>query len=404
MLVTEDAPQRPTSIVLLVIAVCLVAANMRPTITALGPMLDQIGADTGMSVSMLGLLAAVPLIAWALFSPVAHDLSRRFGQPRVVLWSLVVLLAGTVVRSLPGPIVSLWIGTALIGLALALINVLMPAVVKREFAGHVAAVTALYTALLGGFGAISSGVVVPISLIDVDGEPAGWRFALLVTGAILLPFASAGWWWAYRRARHVHVRSAAHHGRTGIWSDRVAWLVAVYMGLQAAMFYMLVTWLATISMSTGRSEVVAGIDVMVYQLFSLAGSLLLPLALRGRVDRFAPAIIPILAFIGVAGLMIAPEAIMVWAPLMGLSSGATLAMSLILMAQRARDHDASAALSGMSQSVGYVIAAFGPVVFGWLHATVGGWTASLALLLVVIVALCGVGIFAGRPRYVLERR
>src|SRR5690606_13664580 len=201
----------------------------------------------------------------------------------------------TLVRSLPGPLVSLWLGTALIGMALAIVNVLMPAVVKRDFPGHVAGMTALYTALLAGFGAISSGVAVPISHIEVGGEPGGWRFALLVTGGILLPFAIVAWWWTQRGPARRHVRAAGHRGRTGIWTDPVAWLVAAYMGLQSAMFYMLVTWLAAISMSTGRSEVVAGIDVMVYQLFSLAGSVLLPLILRGRVERLAPALIPVLA-------------------------------------------------------------------------------------------------------------
>lgn len=404
MLVTDDTADRRRSLVLLVVAVCLVAANMRPTITALGPLIDQIGEDTGMSVSTLGVLAAVPLVAWALFSPLAHSLSRRWGQQRVLLLSLLVLLAGTLVRSLPGPLVSLWVGTALIGIALAIVNVLMPAVVKRDFPGHVAGMTALYTALLAGFGAISSGVAVPISHIEVGGEPGGWRFALLVTGGILLPFGIVAWWWVQRGPRGRHVRAGGPRGRTGIWADPVAWLVAAYMGLQSAMFYMLVTWLAAISMSTGRTEVVAGIDVMVYQLFSLAGSVLLPLILRGRVERLAPALIPVLAVIGAIGLMAAPDAVLVWAPLLGLSSGASLGMSLTLMAQRARDHDAASALSGMSQSVGYAVAALGPVLFGWLHSLTGGWTLPLAVLLAMNVALSLVGLFAGRDRYVLERR
>ncbi|WP_345800790.1 hypothetical protein AAIB33_15130 [Microbacterium sp. AZCO] len=170
------------------------------------------------------------------------------------------------------------------------------------------------------------------------------------------------------------------------------------------MFYMFVTWLAPLSMSIGRPEVVAGIDVMVYQLFSLAGCMLLPLILRGGLERWAPALIPSLAIIGVIGLMVAPAAVLVWASLIGLTGGATLAMSLTLMAQRARDHDTSAALSGMSQSVGYVIAALGPIAFGALHSLTGEWLASLALVLVVLVALTAVGVFAGRDRYVLERR
>ncbi len=391
------------SAVALIVAVCLVAANMRPTITAIGPVLDQIGADTGLATGALGLIAAVPLVAWAVVSPIASDLSARFGLSRTVLWSLVLLTVGTVVRSLPGPTLSLWLGIGIIGVALAVVNVLMPAVIKRDFPGHVAGMMAVYTALLGGFGAVASGVVVPVSRI---GEPAiGWRGALLITGGVLLPFAIAAWAMFTRgRDRRANTDTPARGIRSRIWRDPVAWTVAAYMALQSATFYMLVTWLATLSTSIGRSPVVAGFDVAIYQIVTIVGSLSVPLLLRGRAKPFVPALIPVLGIVGTIGLMVAPGAIVLWAVLLGLSSGASLGMSLTLMAQRARHHDASAALSGMAQSVGYVVAALGPVTFGALHAASGGWMLSLVLLLVVMVAQALTGVFAGRDRFVLERR
>lgn len=396
----EQQTKRDSAIALIV-AVCLVAANMRPTITAIGPVLDQIGDDTGLATGTLGLIAAVPLVAWAVVSPFAQDLSRRFGMSRVVLWALLLLAAGTVVRSIPGPVVSLWIGIGVIGVALAVVNVLMPAVVKRDFPGHVAGMMAVYTALLGGFGAVASGVAVPFS--GIGEPPIGWRGALLITGGVLLPFAIVAWAVLTRgRDRRAGGDTPVRGLRTRIWRDPVAWLVAAYMGLQSATFYMLVTWLATISTSIGRSPVVAGFDVMLYQLFSLVGSLFVPLLLRGRAERYVPAVIPVLGIIGAIGLMLAAPAITVWAVLLGLSSGASLGMSLTLMAQRARDHAASAALSGMSQSFGYVVAALGPVAFGALHAASGGWMLSLGLLLAVMIGQGVVGVFAGRDRYVLE--
>lgn len=397
-----DTLNRKTSVVALIVAVCLVAANMRPTITAVGPLLDQIGADTGMATATLGFITAVPLITWALVSPLAHDLSRRFGMSRVVLWALVLLLAGTIVRSLPGPVASLWIGTALIGMALAVANVLMPATVKRDFPGRTTGMMAVYTALLSGVGAISSGVAVPLSHLADGG--AGWRVALLITGGALLPFAIAAWAWTTRGTHPVVARRSGPRQRTGIWTDPVAWLVAAYMGLQSSVFYMLVTWLATISMSTGRSALLAGFDVMFYQLFALAGSILLPLALRGRAERFIPASLPLIGLTGTLGLMLAPGGILLWSALLGLFAGSSLGMSLTLMAHRARDHDASAALSGMSQSVGYIVAAIGPVAFGALHAFYGGWIAPLSLLLLVMTGLIIVGLLVGRDRYVLESR
>ncbi|TQK18292.1 CP family cyanate transporter-like MFS transporter [Microbacterium sp. SLBN-154] len=387
--------------VILVLAVCLVAANMRPTITALGPVLDQIGADTGLSLAVLGVLAAVPLAAWALFSPLAHEVARRFGLGGAILGSLVLLLAGAVVRSLPGPVALLWIGTALIGMALAAVNVLMPAVVKRDFPARVPLMMAVYTALLGGFGALASGVVVPLSHLSTAGGELGWRWALVLVGGVLIPPAIAGWAAASRR-KSADATARPPRRSTGIWRDRVAWLVAAYMGLQSAMFYMSVTWFAAISVSTGRSEVAAGVDVMLYQLFSTAGALVLPLLLRGRVERWAPAAVPVLAVVGTIGLMAAPDLITGWVVLIGLSSGASLGMSLTLMAVRARDHVASSALSGMAQSVGYLVAATGPIVFGALYSATGSWLWPLGLLLLVLVGQSAVGVFAGRPRFVLR--
>lgn len=402
----DDRSALRTSVVGLVAAVLLVAANMRPTITAVGPLLPQIGADTGLSPAGLGLLAAVPLVAWGAFSPVAHVLSRRFGMARSVLWSLILLAIGTIVRSLPGPQAGLWLGTVLIGAALAIANVLMPALVKRDFV-RVPLVMALYTALLGGFGAISSGVAVPISHAGPPDAALGWRFALLVIGCALLPFAVIGWGLATRRTDAAH-RTATDEpraaGRTGIWRDGLAWQVAAYMGLQSASFYMLVTWLATIAASLGRSAVVAGIDVMVYQVFSVVGSLVVPVLLRWGWARFVPAAIPVLGILGTAGLMIAPNAVELWVAVIGLFSGASLGMALTIIAQRARHHDSSAALSGMAQSVGYLVAACGPVLFGGLHAATGGWTAPFTLLLAVMVAQGVTGLFAGRDRYVLGGR
>ncbi|WP_292810107.1 MFS transporter [Microbacterium sp.] len=400
MTITRDAAAPR---ILLFVAVCLVAANMRPTITAVGPLIDQIGGDTGLSVAALGLLAAVPLTAWGLVSPFALQLSRRFGMSRVVLGSLFLLLAGTLVRSLVTPIAGLWIGTVLIGVALAIANVLMPAVVKRDFPHRVPLMLGLYTALLGGVGAVASGVAVPLSRL---GDAAsGWRIALLVTGAALLPLAIGAWALATRGHHAAHLAAPGDGlSRRGIWAEPVAWLVACYMGLQAATFYMMLTWLASISVSIGRSEIAAGFDVMTFQVLTIAGPFVVPLLLRGRARRWVPAALPVLGIAGVIGLIAVPAGVTAWVLPIGLASGASLSMALTLMAERARDHDSAAALSGMAQSVGYLVAALGPVMFGWVHTATGSWMWSLVLLAVVLIAQGVVGLFAGRDRHVFEAR
>lgn len=398
------APDRTRgSGILLVVAVCLVAANMRITITGVGPLLDQIGADFAGGAAVLGALAAVPLLTWAIVSPFAGAVGRRFGMNRTLLWSLVALTAGTIWRSLPGSTVHLWLGTALIGAALAIGNVLMPAVIKRDFPGRVPTIMAVYTALLAGMGAIASGIVVPISQIPTGDGMLGWRGALLATGA-LAPLGILAWALAHRgrpESRPASLGGTGSHAR--IWLDPVAWLVAGYMGLQSVLFYCLLTWLAPISTSTGRSPVLAGFDVMAFQLFCFVGTLAVPLLLHGGLRRWTPALLPVVGGLSTAGLLLLPDALFWWSIPLGLASGGMLSMSLTLMAQRARDHAASAALSGMSQSVGYAMAAAGPILFGALHTLSGGWTAPLLLLVTIFLAQFAVGAAVGRDRLVRSR-
>jgi MFS transporter, CP family, cyanate transporter len=396
----RETAQAPASRMMLLIAVLLIALNLRPTITGIGPLLAQISEDLGTTAAALGALAAVPLIAFGVVSPLAHGISARFGMSRTVLWSLVLLGVGTVWRSLPGFAANLWLGTALIGASIAIVNVLMPAVIKRDFADRVPSVTAAFTACLSGMGAVASGVVVPISHIEVDGSPLGWQAALLWTGA-LLPFALVAWIFAIR-GQQRHEKPTERARGTGIWRDRLAWQVLFYMGLQSMTFYMLVTWFAPIAQSLGRTEVVAGIDVMIYQFFCFGGSLIVPLLLRGRFRRYAAAAIPALTLLGIAGLIAVPGLFVVWTIVCGIGCGAALGMSLSLFSLRARTHQGASALSGMAQSGGYLIAATGPVLFGALLSLTGGWLAPLVLVGLVLLGQLVVGLFVGRDRYVLE--
>lgn len=393
-------PARRAHPVLLVLAVVLVAASLRPAITSVGPLLADISADTGIPLVALGLISSVPLVTWALVSPFAHDLSRRFGLSRTMSAALVVLFIGTILRSLPGAPAWLWVGTLFIGAALAIGNVLMPAAIKRDFPTRVPLMMGVYSALFGLAGAIASGVAVPIAHAPVSDGTFGWAGALLVIGAVLVPPALLVWWWATRRDAPPAGQPRTH-ARTAVWRDRVAWTVAGYMGMQASTFFILVTWIPTISTSSGRSAATGGIDVMIYQIFSIVGSLALPLVLRGAANRWVPAALPVLGLAGIAGLAFAPDAIVVWVSLLGAFSGASLGMSLTLMAQRARDTDAATALSGMSQAVGYAITAVGPVVFGALFAATGAWFLPLAFLACAMLGQCIVGLAAGRPRFIL---
>lgn len=392
-------------LIVAIVALCLVATLMRPAITAVGPVIDRIAQDTGIPLAVLGSLSTIVLITWAVVSPFAHGFGRRFGLGGAVLAAMALLAIGAVVRSLPGSTVWLWIGTAIIGVALAIGNVLLPAVIKRDFPLRVPMMMGVYSAILGGAGAVASGLAVPIADLTGSDTGAGWRLSLLITGAAVAPLALFAWWFISRHEmRAMRAATPVRASRLGIWRDPVAWQVAGYMGVQSTTFYVLVTWLATMSLDTGRSDTLAGVDVMVYQIFSLVGSLTVAVAMRGRGARVTPAALPLLGIAGIAGLMFWPDAIGFWVVPLGVFSGLSLGVSLTLMAQRARDHSASSALSGMSQAVGYAIAAVGPALFGAVHALTGSWTLALIILVVSMVLQGVIGVFAARDRYVLERR
>ncbi|MBN9611972.1 MAG: MFS transporter, partial [Actinobacteria bacterium] len=253
------------------------------------------------------------------------------------------------------------------------------------------------------------------------GAELGWRIALLATGALILP-ALAVWIWATRggsaqaaspapgdtaTADAAAVAAAAatdHRAGRRIWGDRLAWLVSVYMGTQSAAFYMLSAWLAPYSTGMGRSAVLAGIDVMIYQLMGVAGSMLLPLLNRGRMRRWTPALIPAITLLSAIGMLAAPGVLPLWLVTAGLSTGAALTIALTLTATRSRTAQHAAALSGMAQSVGYLIATIGPIAFGWLHGLNGSWLAPFALVWLSLAVQLGSGLIVGKPRFVLESR
>jgi len=396
---------------LLLIAVCLVAANMRLTIGSVGPLLDEIARDHGASPAALGTLAAVPLITWGIISPFAHAVGARLGLARTISWSLLVLAIGTVWRSLPGSPTNLWVGTIVIGAALALGNVLMPAAIKRDFSDRVTPVIGVYTALLSGSGAVAAGIAVPLSQLDTGDGTLGWRMALMLLG-VLTPVALAVWMVATRgedavaATRYHPVPSTApvvpQRLSRRMWRDRLAWLVAGYMGTQSAVFYMMATWVAPIETSMGRDPVLAGIDVMLFQLCGIIGSLTFPFIFRGRMRRILPVLVPLAMLLGAAGTILLPAASLLWMICLGLASGTSLSVAVSFTALRSRDTSTASALSGMSQSIGYLIAACGPILFGTLHDLTGAWLAPLGLLAVLALTQAAIGVPVARERFVLE--
>lgn len=383
---------RPMSAVYLLVTVLIVAASLRAAITSVGPVLSLIKADTHHSASLLGLLGAIPLASFAVVSPLVHILSRRIGTERTVLLALIVLTAATVLRSLPGWGGWLWVGTAIIGAAIAVGNVLLPMIVKRDFPDRVAAYTGAYVAVLSGFAALASGIALPI------GERFGWRIAV-GAGAVISLIGIVVW--APRLRRHVAASSSVSTPSAGsMWRSAVAWQVALFFGAQMANFYLLMTWLPTVEVRTGQSAIAGGWHLFLVQAAAIVSGLLIPLAMRGRADlRAVATYVTVTMIVAMAGFLVVPALVPLWAILAGLSAGAALVVGLTFIAARARNHSDAGRLSGMAQSVGYALAMLGPILAGFLLQHTNAWQAPVLLALVVAVVQMIVGWFAGRDRH-----
>jgi len=392
-------PTRGLSALVLGLSLLVVAANLRPTLTALGPVIDLVGADTGLSPSALGVLGSVPLLAFAGVSPFVQLLSRRWGPDHTVFVATIVMLAATVVRSLPGPTVCLWAGTIVLGAGIAVCNVLVPALVKRDFPREVPLMTGAYTATLSLSAALASGLALPIA------NRSGWRLGIGIW-ALVGVLALLAWLPRLRRhGRDVAVPgplpgAPARSGRS-VWRSPLAWQVTTFMGTQAIFFYLMVTWLPSIEVARGASPVRAGWDLFLFQVTGIAGGLLVSVAMRGRRDhRLAGVGVSLGMALSMLGLLLVPGLGPLWLVLAGLSSGASLVVALSFVAERSRTTADAAQLSGMVQSVGYLLAIIGPIGAGALFQATGGWTSTLVAVIVVNLVQLVVSLFAGRDAYV----
>lgn len=372
-------------------AVLAVALTLRPAITAVGPVLGRIGDELGLGEAGLGLLGALPLIAFAVVSPLVHRLSARGGVERTLLWALVGLAAGIVIRSWTGE-AGLWIGTAVLGATIAASNVLVPVVVKADFPGRVSWATGLYSAAIAVAAALGAAASVPLAALG------GWRLALGAWAVLAVLVAVV--WWLRLRGRAVDGAEVPEPdlAHATVWRSPTAWLVTVYMGLQATTFYVLVTWLPTVEVAAGFSEHQAGVHLFLFQIVGIVGGLAVPMLMRGESQRAAAVGAASLLAAGLTGLLVAPSGAVAWVVVIGIGSGASLVVSLTLMSVRGRTAAEATELSGMAQSVGYAMAAVGPVAAGVAVELTGDWTPVLATLAIAGMVQAGVGIAAGRGR------
>lgn len=374
------------------LALILLTINLRPALTSVGPLLEDIRASVGMSATAAGVLNSLPLLAFAVFSPLAQ-FGRRFGMERTLAAIMALLALGILLRS-QGSVAALFAGSIVLAAGIAVGNVLMPGLIKRDYPERVQGVTTIYVMALGLSSAVAAGLAVPLS----HWLPGGWTTAL---GVWAIPAMAAALFWlplAIRGGEGGRSRVAAP---AAVWRSTLAWQVTFFMGLQSLMFYVTIGWFPAILQEAGYSADAAGFMMTVFQMLSLFVALGMSLFLKRAPDqRLMVVVTSLLATLPVIGLLLLPGLAYLWIVLLGLGSGGCFILAMAFIGLRSANAYDAASLSMMSQSIGYLLASTGPFLFGLLHDITHGWQVPLAMLPIIGLVQAAFGIGAGRNRTV----
>jgi CP family cyanate transporter-like MFS transporter len=378
---------------LLLLGLILVALNLRPALSSMAPLLSEVSKSLGLSAAQAGLLTTLPVLCLGLFAPLAPILARRFGAERVVLGILLTLAGGIILRSSFGA-AGLFAGSILAGASIGVIGVLLPGIVKRDFAKHAGSMTGVYTMALCLGAAMAAGATVPLSQYF----QGSWAMGL---GFWILPALVAALFWLPQVGHKQGAHHVAYRVR-GLLRDPLAWQVTLYMGLQSSLAYIVFGWLPSILIGRGLTPTQAGLVLSGSVIVQLASSLAAPwLATRGKDQRLAIVVVMSLVLAGLFGCLYAPlEGLWGWAILLGLGQGGAFSLALTLIVLRSRDAHVAANLSGMAQGIGYTLASMGPFAVGLVHDLTGGWTALGWIFGVIGIAAIIAGLGAGRSLYV----
>ncbi len=368
----------------------LIAFNLRPVFSSASALLPEIRTGLGLSSFGTSVLTTLPVVCLGLFSPLAPRLAQRLGTERVLLGMILLLALGTALRGLSS-IPMLFFGTALAGACIAIGNVLLPGVVKRDFPDKAALMTGCYTMALCAGAASAAGLTLPIEHAlggSLGGALSAWALPALAVALLWLPQVLR----TRSQARRTGFRV------TGLWRDPIAWQVTLFMGLQSALAYCVFGWLVPILRERGLDGVTAGAIVSASVMVQAASCLVAPhIAVKGRDQRVINVALCAIAVVALLGLLFAPLwTVWFWAVLQGVGQGGLIAVAMTVIVLRSPDAHVAAHLSGMAQFVGYLLAAIGPLIVGMIH----GWTGSFAWcsVLFVLLGLCAAinGWFAGR--------
>ena len=394
---------------LAVVALIVTAVNLRPAVTSIGPVLQEVRRGLGMSSTVAGLLASVPPLCFSIFGVGAPRLERQFGPGRVVLAGMGALTAGLALRPLAHNTLSFLAASVLALAGLGVANVMMPVVVKHYFPNRVGFMTGVYAMGISLGTTIGAALTAPISSA-LGGDWRGALWVWVLPAALTIPC-----WLPFlrdrvqpparsdaRRDRVVHPCTPMPADGPSPWRlthSRTAWAMAIFFGVQASVIFCSMGFLPQIFRDAGVSSDAAGLLLAVAMAIGVPVSLVLP-AIAGRMRSQGVLVVGLAVFglAGFAGLWLAPAALpWVWAFLIGVAS-TSFPLALTMIALRARTESGVVQLSAFALCVGYLLSVPGPVLVGLLHQYTGGWTVPIAFMAALLIPQTISGLLAGRNR------
>ncbi|MEV5982341.1 MFS transporter [Streptomyces sp. NPDC052114] len=400
----KQAPTRAWATRLVTVGIVLAALNLRPAITSLGSLLEEVRDGLGMSGTLAGLLTSVPPLCFAVFGVMAPRFARRFGPSAVVCVGMAAIAAGLVIRPFLGGTAGFLAATALALMGIAVSNVLMPVIVKRWFPDRVGSMTGLYSMALALGTSLAAALTVPMT----DALGGRWQTGLAVWAALAV-VAVVPWIPLVRdrgaagAAAPEHVSAAVRQEDDGlrITHSRTAWALAVFFGLQATAAYITMGWMPQIFRDAGVPASEAGVLLAVTMAMGVPLAFVIP-RVATRLTNQGPVVMVLGAcgLAGYAGLYLAPAGgAWAWALLLGISNCA-FPLALTMVGMRAKSSVGVAKLSAFAQSTGYLISIPGPLLVGVLYQHSGGWGLPIALMAGLMVPQIVIGTLAGRNRTV----
>lgn len=383
---------------LMLLGIIFIASNLRAPLTSVGPVIGEISRALSLSNTTAGLVTTIPLMAFGFLSSMVPKVSRRYGMEIVLLASLILLSIGLAIRPY-GSLITLFLGAALVGIAITVGNVLMPAYIKSNFQKNVGTMMGIYSVAMNLTAALAAGFSISLGYIT----NLGWKGSI---GVWLVLSITTILIWLPQVKKQKMIQATASLGqeevKVNMYKSKVAWAVTIFMGVQSLLFYCLAAWLPKVAITWGIPKEEAG-WLLSYMQFAQ-----LPMTFIGAViasklsnQKLLAIGTGILFALGIAGLLIFKvNFIALWCVLIGTASGLAFSLSMLFFVLRTSSTIQAAELSGMAQSIGYLIAACGPPIFGALFDMSQSWSFSLAFLLIMSGTLIISGGIAGKNSWV----